>query len=330
MRAVVAPDPGGPEALRIVDLPDPDVRPGEVLLDVHATALNRADLLQREGRYPPPPGVTEVLGLEAAGVVAAVAPDVPGWSVGQPAMALVAGGGYAERVAVPAGQLMHVPEKIDTVTAAAIPEAFLTGWMALHFLAATRPGDNVLIHAGSSGVGLAAVQIARQLGATPFVTSRTAERLAMPESLGATGIVATDAVFAKKLLDATGGDGADVIIDLVGAAYWKENAAALAIGVRIVMLSLTTGARGEVDFGRLLARQATLFGATLRARTSNFKASLVESFGDWGLPRLAAGDLVPVIDRVLALDEVAAAHTALQEESVVGKILLRTERAPPA
>jgi putative PIG3 family NAD(P)H quinone oxidoreductase len=318
---VLASDPGGADALRLVDLPDPEPGPGEVLLAVEAAALNRADILQRDGRYPPPAGMTSVLGLEAAGTVAAVGDDVEGWLPGDRAMALLAGGGYAELAVVPAPQLMPIPEGLDTVEAAAVPEVFLTSWMGLARLAALAPEQVAVIHAGASGVGTAAVQVARELGATAVATSRDGGRLATARELGALTVTAADGAFAEAVLDHAPG-GADVILDLVGAAYWRENVAALARGGRIVMLSLTSGARAEVDFARLLPLQATIHCATLRARTVDEKAEIVREFRDWGLPRLASGALVPVIDSVLPLEEVRAAHLRLESGQVVGKVVL--------
>jgi putative PIG3 family NAD(P)H quinone oxidoreductase len=322
VRAVAAPDPGGPDALQLIDLPEPRPAPGEVLLDVEAAAVNRADLLQREGRYPPPPGVTDILGLEAAGRVAALGEGVAEWRVGDRAMALLSGGGYAERVCAPVGQLMPIPDCLSAVQAAAVPEVFLTAWMALSHLADLGAGEVALVHAGASGVGTAAVQVAVQRGARALATSRRAERLHRATDLGAEPIGVAEGRFADEVLERTDGRGADVILDLVGASYWDENLAALATGGRIVMLSLTTGARAEVNFGRLLAKQATVFGATLRARSLAQKAALVSEFREWGLPRLASGALAPVVDHVVPLAEVRRAHELLEGGEVVGKIVL--------
>jgi putative PIG3 family NAD(P)H quinone oxidoreductase len=314
--------------LQVVELPNPTPGPGEVVLTIEAAALNRADILQREGRYPPPAGTTEVLGLEAAGVVASVGEGVSAWMPGDRAMALLAGGGYAERAVVPAPQLMPIPESLDTVTAAAIPEAFLTAWMALARLAKLAPGELALIHAGASGVGTAAIQVARELGATVVATSRAAERLSTARELGAVPVEASGGEFARAVRECTAGRGADVVLDLVGAAYWSENVDALARGGRIVMLSLTSGARAQVDFGRLLPLQATIYCATLRARSIEQKAEIIRDFSGWGLPRLGSGALIPVIDRIFPLEHVRQAHRAMQSGEIVGKILLTTSPTP--
>ncbi|MDH3225740.1 MAG: NAD(P)H-quinone oxidoreductase [Thermoleophilia bacterium] len=328
MRAVVAPEPGGADALQIVELPDPAPGPGEVVLAVEAAALNRADILQREGRYPPPAGTTGVLGLEAAGTVALVGDGVSDWVPGDRAMALLAGGGYAERAVVPAPQLMPIPEPLDTVTAAAIPEVFLTAWMGLARLARLAPGEIALIHAGASGVGTAAIQVARELGATVVATSRAAARLSIARELGAMPVEASGGEFASAVRECTTGRGADVVLDLVGAAYWSENVDVLAPGGRIVMLSLTSGARADVDFGRLLPLQATIHCATLRARSVDQKADIIRDFGGWGLSRLAGGALIPVIDSVFPLEHVRQAHQAMESGDVVGKVLLTTGVTP--
>ena len=328
MRAVRAPEPGGADALRLLEVPRPVAGPGEVVLDIAATAVNRADLLQREGRYPPPAGTTQTLGLEAAGRIASVGAGVTGWAPGDRAMALLAGGGYADAALVPAPQLMPVPEALDLVQAAAVPEVFLTAWMALAHVGGLSEGEVVLIHAGASGVGTAAVQVARERGAVTLATSRSRDRLAVAEGFGATPIVAADGSFAAAVRAATDGRGADLIIDLVGPGYWNENVAALARGGRVVMLSLTTGARAEVNFGRLLPLQATLHCVTLRARTVGEKGEIVSAFTRWGLPRFETGALRPVVDRVMPIQDVAAAHRAMDDDAPTGKIVLTLEDPP--
>lgn len=315
--------------MRLAEVPDPVPGPGEVLLAVQAAAVNRADLMQRAGNYPPPPGASEILGLEAAGTIAALGPGVSGWRIGDRAMALLAGGGYADRVAAPVPQIMPIPSSLDLIQAAGVPEVFITAWMALVRLARLQPGETVLVHAAGGGVGTAAIQVARELGAGAIVaTSRSRERLGAAEELGAIPVVTPDGRFAEGVRAATGGHGADVVVDLVGPGYLAENIAALAPDGRIVMLSLTTGRRTEIDFGALLPLRASLLAATLRARSVADKGGLVAEFSRWGLPRLADGRLRPLIDRVLPLAEAAEAHRLMADSQVVGKVVLQTASGP--
>jgi len=323
MRAVVAPDAGGTDALRIIERPRPVPNPGEVLVRVHATAVNRADIMQSRGQYPPPAGVTDILGLEVAGEVA----DARGsdrWSAGDRIMAVVPGGGYAEWACVPADQLMAVPDGMDLTTAAACPEVFLTAHLALVTLGGLAAGETALVHAGASGVGTAAVQIACEIGATVIATSRSADRLRSANELGARPLVVTDGEFAARVREMTDGAGADVILDLVGAAYWADNVASLARGGRLVLIGMVGGRRTELDLAALYAVNATVIASTLRARPATEKASFVAAFARWGLPRLADGRLRPIIDRVMALEDVAEAHRLVAGDRVVGKVVLTT------
>ena len=309
--------------LELADVPDPEPGPGEALVRVRATAVNRADLMQREGNYPPPPGASAILGLEAAGEVVDPGSGASGLGAGDRVMALLSGGGYAELVAVPTGQLMRIPEHFLLEDAAAIPEVFLTAYLTLKMLGRLQTGEVALIHSASSGVGTAACQLARELGARAIATSRDADRLTLPRELGADGVVVADGHFADQVRELTGGRGADVILDLVGAAYWVENIAALARGGRIILTGLVGGRRAETDLGALLALQATVIGSTLRGRTTDEKAAIVAEFADWALPRFASQRLRPIVHSVLPIDEVADAHRLVGSNQAVGKVVLR-------
>ena len=311
--------------LRLADVPDVTPAAGEVLIRVRATAVNRADLMQRAGNYPPPPGASDIIGLECAGEIAALGDGVESAQVGDRVMALLSGGGYAELVGVPVGQTMAVPEDMSWQDAAAIPEVFLTAYLTLRILGRLDTGEVALIHSASSGVGTAAIQITRELGARALATSRTAERLQLPEELGAEGILVTDGAFADQVHTHTEGHGADVILDLVGASYWEQNVASLARGGRIILTGLVGGRRAEADLGALLALQATVIGSTLRGRTTDEKAAIVTEFATWAMPRFAAGALRPIVHQVLDLAQVADAHRLVGDDHAVGKVVLRVE-----
>ena len=322
MRAVVVRAPGGPEVLELGEVPEPVPGEREVVLDVHAAALNRADLLQRRGVYPPPPGASTLLGLECAGVVAALGPGIASAKVGDRVMALLPGGGYAERVAVHEQLLLPIPEALDFVQAAAVPEAFLTASEALVSLGRVLPGDWVLIHAAASGVGSAAVQFARLAGARVIATTSAAKVEAV-RALEPERVVARESEdFAGVALELTDGRGVDVIVDLVGAAYLAKHQSCLAVLGRHVVVGLVGGAKAELDLGRVLARRSSILGLVMRTRPLADKIGVVERFRRQSLHRLADGTLKPLVDSVFPLRDAASAHARMEANQNVGKIVL--------
>ena len=323
MRAVIASAAGGPEVLTVVELPDPVPGPGEVVLDVAAAGLNRADLLQRMGVYPPPPGASDVLGMECSGTVAAVGPGVTGWSVGDPACALLAAGGYASRVAVPAGQVMPVPDGIDLVTAAALPEAAGTVWSNVYMVAGLQPGETILVQGGAGGIGTTAIQLASQLGSRVLTTAGTPEKLALCASLGAdVTINYREQDFVEVVREATDGGGADVILDNMGAKYLARNLDALAIEGRLVIIGMQGGSKAELDIATLLRKRGAVIATSLRSRPTEEKASICASVVEHVWPLVADGRVRPIVDRTMPLEEVRAAHELMESGAHTGKILL--------
>lgn len=323
MRAVVVSEPGGPEVLQVADVPEPDVRPHDVLVDVAATAVNRADVMQRLGHYPPPAGAPAWPGLECSGTVAAVGDCVSDWTVGDLVCAVLSGGGYAERVAVPAGQVLTVPAGLGLVEAAALPEVTCTVWSNLAMVAGLRAGEVLLVHGGSSGIGTMAVQVARRLGARVAVTAGTAEKLDRCAALGAEILVNyREQDFVERVRAGTGGHGADVVLDNMGAAYLARNVDVLATGGRCVVIGLQGGRRAELDLGLLLAKRGAVFATALRSRPEAEKAAIVAAVRDRVWPWVEAGDVVPVIHTTLPLAEAAEAHRLVESSAHVGKVLL--------
>jgi putative PIG3 family NAD(P)H quinone oxidoreductase len=324
MRAVVVDTPGDAEVLHLADVPDPVAGPGEVVLRVHATAVNRADLLQRLGFYPPPPGASPLLGLEAAGEIDSIGEGVEGWSLHDPACALLAGGGYAEKVAVPAPQLMPPPPGLDLVSAAAVPEVFLTAHDNLVTRGRLQRGETVLIHGGAGGVGTAAIQVARRIGARVIATAGSPLRVQACRELGADeGIDHSAEDFVARVRELTGGEGADVVLDVMGAAYLERNLQALARDGRLVVIGMQGGLRAEVDLNTMLSRRLSLIGTTLRSRPVAQKGEIARRAVAELWPGFADGSLRPVIDRVLPLDRVVDAHRAMEQGGHTGKIVLQ-------
>ena len=323
MRAVTVSEPGPPDVLTWGDVPDPVLEPGTVLVDVMASAVNRADLLQRMGFYPPPAGASEVLGLECSGRVAAVGGGVRGWSVGDEVCALLAGGGYAERVVVPAGQCMPIPRGVDLVTAAGLPEVACTVWSNLVDVGRLGGGDAVLIHGGAGGIGTLAIQVARALGAAPVLaTAGSTDKLTRCRELGADIAInyrTDDFVAAVR---AAAPDGADVILDIMGAAYLARNVEALAVGGRLVVIGLQGGAKGEIDLNALLRKRAAVHATTLRSRPVEEKAAICRAVAENVWPLVADGRVRPVVSAVYPMDEVAEAHRLVEASDHVGKVLL--------
>ena len=325
MRAITLPSPGDADALVPADVPDAVAGPGEVLVEVAATAVNRADLLQRMGRYDPPAGASPYPGLECSGRVVALGDGATGWSVGDEVCALLSGGGYAELVAVPVGQLLPVPAGVTLIEAAALPEVACTVWSNVFQLAALQPGELLLVHGGTSGIGTMAVQLARRHGARIVVTVGSADKAARAEALGAERAIRyRDEDFVEVV---RGLGGADVVLDNMGAAYLARNVQALATGGRLVVIGLQGGATGELDLGVLLGKRASVHATSLRARPAAQKAEIVAAVLDRVWPWVAAGDVRPVIDQVLPLERAADAHRVLEASTHVGKVLLQVGAA---
>ncbi|MGE3810221.1 MAG: NAD(P)H-quinone oxidoreductase [Candidatus Nanopelagicales bacterium] len=323
MRAIVVDQPGGPEALVWTEVDDPAAGPGEVVLDVAASAVNRADLLQRQGFYPPPSGAPPYPGLECSGVVAQVGDGVVGWSVGDQCVALLAGGGYAEKVLVPAGQLMPVPPGLDLVTAAALPEVACTVWSNVVMDAGLRSGDVLLVHGGAGGIGTFAIQAGVALGARVAVTAGSPAKLERCAALGAEILVDyREQDFVEVVREATRGHGADVVLDNMGAAYLQRNVDVLATGGRIQVIGLQGGVKGEINLGVLMGKRAQVRGTTLRARPVEEKAAICARVASDVWPLVAAGRITAVVDRRIPMADAADAHRAIESGDHVGKVLL--------
>ena len=326
MHAIVITKPGDPDVLQWTEVPDPVPGPGEVLVDVVASGVNRADLMQRQGFYPPPPGAPPYPGLECSGTVAAVGSGVTGWRLGDAVCALLAGGGYAEKVAVPAGQLLPAPASVSLVHAAALPETACTVYSNVFLIAGLKAGETLLVHGGASGIGTTAIQLAKQAGATVAVTAGSAEKLAACRELGADILINyQEDDFVRKIREATDGRGADVILDIIGAAYLARNVDALAADGRLANIGMQGGRKAELDMGMLMGKRGTITATTLRARPAAQKAAIVSAVREHVWPLIDAGKIRPVIHRELPMREAQEAHRIMAASTHTGKILLRAQ-----
>ena len=297
--------------------------PAEILIDVKATAINRADLMQRKGLYPPPPGAPETMGLECAGIVMAVGRDVTHHQVGDRVCALLAGGGYAEQAVVDQGSALKIPDNLDFEQAAAIPEVFATAWLNLFIEAALQPGERVVLHAGASGVGTAAIQLCHAFGSESFVTAGSASKIEACLKLGAKGgHNRRDGGFIDALR-ALWPQGADVILDPVGASYLAENLEALTLNGRLVLIGLMGGSRSEIDLAKLMMKRLRVVGSTLRARPLEEKASIMAELGQYVWPKISQGDIVPIIQQVFPIQAASEAHELVASDGTIGKVVLK-------
>ncbi len=324
MRAIVFEQPGDESVLQLGDVPSPALGPADVRIRVRATAVNRADLLQRQGLYPPPPGASAILGLECAGEIAEVGAEAGAWQIGERVMALLAGGGYAEEAVVDAGSVLRVPAALSDEEAGAFPEVFLTAFLNIFLLGEVPEGGSVLVHGGGSGVGTAAISLCREAGVRILVTAGSDEKCARCREHGADVAINYRAGdFAPAVLEATGGAGVNVVLDAIGARYLAGNLAALALDGRLVIIGLMGGVRSEIDLASLMIKRQRVIGSTLRTRPAAEKAAIVRAFRDRFGAALDAGRLRPVLDRVLPLAEAGTAHRVMKASEHFGKIGLR-------
>jgi len=325
MKAILMQQYGGPGVLQLGEAPDPVMGDGDLLISVRAAALNRADLLQRRGHYPPLPGAPDILGLEAAGEVAAVGSAVTGWRPGDRVCALLPGGGYAERAVVPAGMAIPLPEGFSFEQGAAVPEAFLTAYLNLFWLGQLAPGGRVLVHAGASGVGTAAIQLIREAGAAAYATAGTAAKLERCLELGAVSAWNyREGSFAGWVAEATQGRGVDIVLDFVGAPYFEDNLKSLAVGGRLIVIGTMGGDLvNGFRLGQLLGKRLQIIGTTLRSRSVEEKIRLSREFAEFALPRFRDGRLTPVIDTVFSWEDAVKAHEYMESNANIGKIVLR-------
>lgn len=324
--AIVIPETGGPEVLKLADVPVPRPGRGEVLIRVEAAGVNRADCVQREGNYPPPPGASELLGLEASGRIAAIGPGVTGFEVGDPVCALLAGGGYATYCCVPALQVLPIPAGMSMVQAAAIPETFFTVWTNVFDLAGLRGGESLLVHGGSSGIGTAAIPMAKAFGATVIVTAGNEAKCQACLDLGAArAINYKEEDFVEAVRQETGGDGVNVILDMVGGDYFPRNLKALAVEGRHVSIAFLNGPKAEIFLPAIMLNRLKVMGSTLRARPPEFKGSIAQALYKKVWPLIEDGTIAPVVDSTFALSDAAEAHRRMETSQHIGKIVLTIE-----
>ncbi len=323
MRAITIPKPGDADALVLAEVPAPTAAANEVLVEVAAAGVNRADLMQRQGFYPPPPGSSAYPGLEVSGTISALGSDVTGWFVGDQVCALLSGGGYAEQVTVPATQLLPVPRGVSLVDAAALPEVVSTVWSNVFMTANLQPGQTLLIHGGSSGIGTMAIQLGRAIGARIAVTAGTSEKLTACHDLGAEILINyREQDFVKVLAGSTQGAGADVILDNIGAKYLSRNVDALAVSGRLVIIGLQGGVKAELDINMLLRKSAAIIATSLRSRSVIEKAAIVAAVREHVWPLIDSGQVKPVVHRTFLLTQAADAHRELEAGNNIGKVLL--------
>jgi NADPH:quinone reductase len=323
MLAIEISKPGGPEVLVPADRPKPELAPGEILIKVEAAGVNYPDVMQRMGHYPPPPGASDIPGLEVAGVVVKVAHGVSEWRIGDRVCALVAGGGYAEFCMAPAPQCLPVPRGMDFVRAAVIPETFFTVWTNVFERGHLKAGESILIHGGSSGIGTTAIQLARAFGARPFATAGSAEKCAACERLGAVrAFNYRESDFVEAVKEATGGRGVDLVLDIVGGDYVARNIEALAVEGRLVQVGLLGGYRAQVNLIALMQRRVTLTGSTLRSRSVPEKGAIATALRQRVWPLLESGAVGPVIHATFPLRAAADAHRVMDSSAHIGKLLL--------
>ncbi len=325
MRAITIPEPGDADSLVLAEVPDPEVQAGQVLIDVVAAGVNRADVMQRLGHYPPPPGASDYPGLEVSGRVAALGEGVEGWQVGDEVCALIDGGGYAERVVAPAEQVLPVPRGVSLVDAAGLPEVACTVWSNVFLVANIQPGQVLLVHGGSSGIGTMAIQLAKAVGAHVAVTAGSQAKLDVCRDLGAEILVNyREEDFVERVRELTKDHGADVILDNMGAKYLARNVDALATSGRLVTIGLMGGRKGELDMGKLLAKRAAVIATSLRARPATEKAAIVAAVREHVWPLIESGAVKPVIHSRHPLEHAAEAHREMEASGHIGKILLTT------